>query len=200
MRRSRDNDGHFVLEDLGSRHGVWVNGERIEKSRRSRGPNASSSACRMATRFISRAPARNAAAARASPCPAKTGRAGSANLEKLRAVLEVAPVAAEFFSTDDVLNTVLDAALAVTGAERGFLLLFTKRASCRCAARVRTAGGDLPPDELRVPRRLIQQALESRRDLFSMSFDPTRVWNERRPETPSPISNCAAWSACRWCG
>ena len=34
-------------------------------------------------------------------------------------------------------------------------------------------GGDLRPDELRVPRRLIKQALESRRDLFSMSFDPS---------------------------
>jgi pSer/pThr/pTyr-binding forkhead associated (FHA) protein len=31
------NDGHFVLEDLGSRHGVWVNGERVEKSRRLEG-------------------------------------------------------------------------------------------------------------------------------------------------------------------
>jgi serine phosphatase RsbU (regulator of sigma subunit) len=41
-------------------------------------------------------------------------------------------------------------------------------------------GGDLPPDELRVPRRLIQQALESRRDLFSMSFDPS-AHDDRSP-------------------
>ena len=26
-------DGSFVLEDLASRHGVWVNGQRVEKSR-----------------------------------------------------------------------------------------------------------------------------------------------------------------------
>ena len=24
-------DGRYLLEDLGSRHGVWVNGERVEK-------------------------------------------------------------------------------------------------------------------------------------------------------------------------
>ncbi len=30
-------DGRFILEDLGSRHGIWVNGERVEKSRRLEG-------------------------------------------------------------------------------------------------------------------------------------------------------------------
>ena len=28
------SDSNYVLEDLGSRHGVWVNGERVDKSRR----------------------------------------------------------------------------------------------------------------------------------------------------------------------
>ena len=31
------NDGHYFLEDLGSRHGIWVNGERVEKARRLEG-------------------------------------------------------------------------------------------------------------------------------------------------------------------
>jgi len=106
------------------------------------------------------------------PAAGDTGRTGTANLEKLRAVLEVARSLQSSFSTDDVLNTVLDAALAVTRAERGFLLLFNEDRELQVRS-ARSAGGrDLPADELRVPRRLIQQSLESRRDLFSMSFDP----------------------------
>src|SRR5665213_2055694 len=30
-------EGSFILEDLGSRHGVWVNGQRVEKSRKLEG-------------------------------------------------------------------------------------------------------------------------------------------------------------------
>jgi serine phosphatase RsbU (regulator of sigma subunit) len=45
----------------------------------------------------------------------------------------------------------------------------------------RAAGSvDLPADELRVPRKLIRHALETRRDLFSMSFDPSAL-DERSP-------------------
>ncbi len=102
-----------------------------------------------------------------------TGRSGSSNLEKLRAVLEVARSLQSSFSTDDVLNTVLDAALSVTGAERGFLLLFNDARELQVRS-ARAAGGvEVAADALRVPRRVIQQALETRRDLFSMSFDPS---------------------------
>ena len=80
---------------------------------------------------------RAAAAPEQARCRAKPGRTGSANLEKLRAVLEVARSLQSSFSTDDVLNTVLDAALAVTGAERGFLLLFDEAARIAGAQRAR---------------------------------------------------------------
>jgi serine phosphatase RsbU (regulator of sigma subunit) len=79
-----------------------------------------------------------------------------------------------------VLNTVVDAALAVTGAERGFLLLFNDAHELQVRSARAGKGGDLATDELRVPRRLIQQALESRKDLFSMSFDPGAL-DERSP-------------------
>ena len=68
----------------------------------------------------------------------------------------------------------------MTGAERGFLLLFNEAHELQVRGARSGSGGDLPPDELRVPRRLIQQALESRKDLFSMSFDPTAL-DERSP-------------------
>ena len=46
------NDGHYILEDLGSRHGVWVNAERVEKSRRLEGSERMSSSSPTGIRFI----------------------------------------------------------------------------------------------------------------------------------------------------
>ncbi len=46
-----------------------------------------------------------------------------ANLGKLRAILDLARTLQHSFSVDDVLAQVVDTALAITGAERGFLLL-----------------------------------------------------------------------------
>ncbi len=172
-----DNDGNFILEDLGSRHGVWVDGQRIEKSRTLAGFECIEFGVPDGYQVHFTRSGDELQRLLNTPPPEETSRSGTANLEKLRAVLEVARSLQSSFSTDDVLNTVLDAALAATGAERGFLLLFdSAAASSNRELKVRSArakkGSDLPPDELRVPRRLIQQALESRRDLFSMSFDP----------------------------
>jgi sigma-B regulation protein RsbU (phosphoserine phosphatase) len=169
-------NGRFVLEDLASRHGVWVNGQRVEKTRLLEGleqirfgvPDGYEVHFTLGGDELQRLMNR--------PVAPETSRAatgqGTANLEKLRAVLEVGRSLQSSFSTDDVLNTVVDATLAVTGAERGFLLLFDEAHELQVRSARAGGGGDLPADDLRVPRRLIQQALESRKDLFSMSFDP----------------------------
>jgi phosphoserine phosphatase RsbU/P len=65
----------------------------------------------------------------------------------------------------------VDAALAVTGCERGFLLL-RKVSDLEVAVARDKAGQPLPAEDLRVPTSVIQRALHSRRDLLSMSFDP----------------------------
>jgi phosphoserine phosphatase RsbU/P len=174
------SDSHYVLEDLGSRHGVWVNGERVVKSRRLEASDRIEFGVPDGYQIHFTRTGDEIRKLLARPV-ADTGRTGgSSNLEKLRAVLEVARSLQSSFSTDDVLNTVIDAALSVTGAERGFLLLFSEERELVLRSARSSGGRDLPADELRVPRRLIQQALESRRDLFSMSFDPTAA-DDRSP-------------------
>ncbi|MGA2712100.1 MAG: SpoIIE family protein phosphatase [Bryobacteraceae bacterium] len=174
-------DGQFVLEDLGSRHGVWVNGQRLAKSRTLEGSERIEFGVPDGYQIHFTRSGEELQRLLNKPVPGDTtGRTGSANLEKLRAVLEVGRSLQSSFSTDDVLNTVLDAALAVTGAERGFLLLFNEAHELQVRGARAGSGGDLPQDELRVPRRLIQQALESRKDLFSMSFDPAAL-DEQSP-------------------
>lgn len=183
-------EGTCVLEDMGSRHGVWVNGVRIERQVALHGGEKIEFgvADGYQVHFV-----RTAAELRklidAPAFPRVDGEStgstiqGTGNLEKLRAVLEVARSLQDSFSVDDVLHTVVDAALAVTGAERGFLLLFGSGGQSK-ELEVRSArakgGGFLSGDDLRVPRQLIQRALESRRDLFTMQFDPAAL-DERSP-------------------
>jgi serine phosphatase RsbU (regulator of sigma subunit) len=90
----------------------------------------------------------------------------------LRALVEVARTLQSSLGIQEVLASVVDAALTITGMERGFLLL--RRANGELAADVardceRRA---LPPTELRVPMGIIRRALESRRELLTMTFDP----------------------------
>ena len=174
------DDGNCVLEDLGSRHGVLVNGERVVKSRVLHGSERIEFGVPDGYQLHFTRSGDEIQKLLARPLGGETGKTGAANLEKLRAVLEVARSLQSSFSADDVLNTVVDAAIAVTGCERGFLLLFDEEHELQVRSARAQGGVDLPPDELRVPRRLIQHALESRRDLFSMSFDPSAL-DERSP-------------------
>jgi len=100
------------------------------------------------------------------PAPEKSG----GKLGKLKAVMEVARVLQNSLSSEDVLAAVVDAALAVTGAERGFLLLGKGDELEMRVARDRS-GNALAEGDLKVPRRLIRKALHDRRDLLSMNFD-----------------------------
>ena len=164
-------EGRYTIEDLGSRFGTWVNGKRttrqvlhnadridfgVPDSYRLIFAHGAAELNRLMEQFsVTEAP-----------------RAGvGAGLARLKAILEVARTLESGFSTDDVLCAVVDAALAITGAERGFLLL---RQGDDLETRVarRRDGAALAASELRVPRRVIRRALEQRRDLFSMNFDP----------------------------
>jgi serine phosphatase RsbU (regulator of sigma subunit) len=92
------------------------------------------------------------------------------SLPKLRAMLELARTLQSSHSTDDVLSAVVDAALAVTGCERGFLLL---RNGDDLEVRVgRSHSGPLSCSALCFPTRLLMRALQQRKDFLSMNFDP----------------------------
>ena len=101
------------------------------------------------------------ASEKAAPPPGVGG-----NLAKLRAILDLARTMQSSFSVDDVLASVVDAALAVTGAERGFLLLRGAKGLEIRVARHRS-GHHLSDSDLRVPREVLHRALEHRRELLS---------------------------------
>ena len=84
----------------------------------------------------------------------------------MRAILDLARTLQSSFSIDDVLTSVVDTALAITGAERGFLLLRSSSGLETRVARHRQ-GHKVHEDDLRVPREVIQRALQHRRELLS---------------------------------
>jgi sigma-B regulation protein RsbU (phosphoserine phosphatase) len=183
--------GEYVIEDADSRHGVYVNGKRVESQvlhssdRIEFGfPDSYQLIFALDGAELSRLMDQFGAhektgLASAAAVPSAVGGAGG-NLAKLRAILEVARSLQSGFSVQDVLNSVVDAALAITGAERGFLLL-RKDAELEIRVARNRGGATLPKSDLRVPRQVLKRALEQRRELLSMNFDPQGT-GEFRPE------------------
>lgn len=165
-------NGAHVIEDLESRHGVFVNGDKVERHRLhpddsvTFGVSDSFEIIAGARPSFSDPLMKKVAAMRD---PNRTGE-----LSHLSAVLEVARTLQSANSVDDVLAAAVDAALAVTGAERGFLLLRQGAGELNLRVARDRAGGELGAHELQVPRGVIQRALYSRSDLLTMVFDPNR--------------------------
>ncbi len=162
----------FWIEDLKSRHGVFVNGSRVQGRQKLGNADRIDFGIRDSYHLVFNIEDAELSRLLDQISPPSSGTSqGAGNLAKLRALVEVARVMQSSLSTQDVLAAVVDAALAVTGSERGFLLLKEQDELEVRVARHRR-GMPLPATELRVPTRLIHRALTQRRELLSMNFDP----------------------------
>jgi phosphoserine phosphatase RsbU/P len=164
-------DGQYVIEDCNSLHGTFVNGARIERQvlRSSDKIDFGAQDSYRLEFALDGADLKRLMEQIGAETPAAAGVGG--NLAKLRALLDLARVMQSSFSTDDVLASVVDTALAITGAERGFLLLRRGEELETRVARHRQ-GYNLDETELRVPRQVLSRALQHRRELLAMNFDP----------------------------
>ncbi len=152
-----EENGGCAIVDLKSSNGVFVNGARVQRARLAQGDRIEFG---VADSYI----------LTFQPGETQPVPVSATGLAKLRATLEVARALQSSLSTDDVLATVVEAALAVTGCERGFLLLRTRDDLEIRVARSRS--GPLGKADLQVPTRLLWRALRQRRDFLSMDFDP----------------------------
>ncbi len=178
--------GEYIIEDCNSRHGTFVNGKRITRQ-----PLHNSDRIDFGTQDsyqlifsldgaeLKRMVDQMGEHAGAHDSPAAAQAMGG-NLGKLRAILDLARTLQNNFSVDDVLASVVDTALTITGAERGFLMLRnTAGLETRVARHKR--GHHLRDSDLRVPREVLHRALQHRRELLSMNFDPLGS-DETRPQ------------------
>ena len=165
--------GEYWIEDLRSSHGTYVNGGRVTRQKLVPSdriefgfPDSYTLLFSFDDDELNRILDQFSASTRA------TGSGGaSENLQKLRALVEVARALQNSLSTEDVLAAVVEAALAITGFERGYLLLNENGRLSVSVARDRHSGS-LPKDSLEVPTEALHEALLHRRELLSMTFDP----------------------------
>jgi serine phosphatase RsbU (regulator of sigma subunit)/pSer/pThr/pTyr-binding forkhead associated (FHA) protein len=177
-----EENGEYVIEDCGSLHGSYVNGERIthQALRNSDKIEFGAQDSYQLIFALDGAELKQLMEQVGSSAPHGVPPGPGGNLAKLRAILDLARTVQSSFSVDDVLTSVVDTALAITGAERGFLMLRSAGGLEMRIARHRR-GRHLHASDLRVPREVIHRALERRRELLSMNFDPLGE-GETRPQ------------------
>jgi serine phosphatase RsbU (regulator of sigma subunit)/pSer/pThr/pTyr-binding forkhead associated (FHA) protein len=174
--------GHLQVEDCGSTHGTFVNGKRLTRHKLENSDRiefGTEDSYQLIFALDGAELKRLLEQVGAGDLGAHPPVLGN-NLAKLRAVLDLARTVQSSFSVDDVLASVIDTALAITGAERGFLLLRRGEALETRVARHKH-GHTLNESDLRVPREVIHRALQHRRELLSMNFDPLAA-GETKPQ------------------
>lgn len=165
-RIKREEGLHFI-EDLQSRHGLAVNGERVLRHRLAAGDRvtfgvADSFVLTVFEAIRPAAPLLRKVATLAA-APRRTGALG-----RLSAILDVARTVEASEGVDEVFDAVVEAALAITGAESAFLLLRNDSGALEVRVGRSKSGDSRGLEDLEVPPAKIAQALDRRRDLFTM--------------------------------
>ena len=151
--------GQYWVEDLNSRNGVTVNGEKVGRAALVDGAVVGFGVEDSYTLVF-----------RARSGEGGSGAVPAAGLRRLRSILEVARTLTGSLSTDHVLASLLEAAMSVTGCERGFVLL---REGLGLGLRIGrdAAGMVLGESDLAVPLEVLGGALARRRELLSMTVE-----------------------------
>jgi serine phosphatase RsbU (regulator of sigma subunit) len=174
--------GEYFVVDCGSRHGTFLNGKQVTRAALHNSDRIDFGAQDSYQLIFALDGAELKRLMEQVAAPEKSaGHGVGANMAKLRAILDLARTLQSSFSVDDVLAQVVDAALAITGAERGFLMLRTPSGLETRVARHRK-GHKLLESDLRVPREVLHRALQHRRELLSMNFDPVSGDTTTRPQ------------------
>ncbi|MBI3209429.1 MAG: SpoIIE family protein phosphatase [Candidatus Solibacter usitatus] len=175
--RISETEGVYFVEDLKSRHGVVVNGAVIRSPWKLCNGDVIEFGISDSYKVIFTVEEAEIHRLMDQLGATGTHAVGTTSLGKLRALVEVARTVQNALSTESVLGAVVDAALTVTGAQRGYLLLRDGEHLKVSVARDHK-GKPLPLDSLQVPSEVLENALSERRDLLSMNF------GEQTPHKP----------------
>src|SRR5215469_8442393 len=156
----REGDAYLV-EDARSRHGTFVNGERVDSRVLKSGDNISlgiSDAYRLT--FVLEEPV----------LPNLLEEIGKASdtrnpqLHHLGVLLRVAQVLHRAPALEEVLTTVLDCAIRLTGAERGLLFLTNEEGEVRLRLARSSAGAFLPLDGITYSQAVVDRVVRLRQE------------------------------------
>ncbi|MBI2956314.1 MAG: SpoIIE family protein phosphatase [Acidobacteria bacterium] len=161
----RQQNGCYVVEDCGSRHGTLVNGEPVREARRLENNDriefgaSDSYAVVFVTEEASRRRLLDTVDTDTRPAPR------SRELEKLRVLLGVGHSLYAGLEADEVLARVLDACLEVSGAERGFLALRSDAGELAFRLGRHRSGRGLGLEEFKVNQTVVERAMASGQDV-----------------------------------
>ena len=164
--------GGFLVRDKQSRYGTFVNDEPVSRAARSRTAIASVSGDPAAPSWSSCSP---------TPRPAQDKATTTAigDLRQIAALLDGLRALGSGRVLDDVLALVLDSAIEVTGAERGFIMLASAEQRARVQAGARPPPADAARHELRDQPQDSRGSVPHRR-----AEDPRRPARRRARQRP----------------
>jgi serine phosphatase RsbU (regulator of sigma subunit) len=166
-RVSRDHalviseSGRFFVEDQGSKHGTFVNGERVGRKELERNDRLEFGARdTIYAVFHPQHVTANTAREFLSHISGIQISNEVTDLEKLTIFLEAARKLNTTGVLDEILLTLLDVTLKLTGAERGYVFLKDKAGDLRLAAG-RNSKGELLLDDTTISHSILDDALRS---------------------------------------
>lgn len=151
-----ENGQHFIV-DAGSRHGTFVNGTRIERANLKNNDEITLGVSGLKLIFLEGSPVSSATQVLLRKFSSESA---SSDMEKLRLFLEAARSLSSGVVVEDVLRNMLDYALRLTKAERGFVYLKQAAGGASLACGLDTSGSALTQDA-NVSRSVVQEAMTS---------------------------------------
>jgi len=162
-RLVKDEDG-YTLIDLNSTHGTWVNGERIERRKLHTGDRISLGQDRLELLYVARLanttriefPAEVDDFEKSFIQLASILPAESSDLEKISSILDFQYHWEKSFSPEKTFQQIVQSALKISGAERGFVLL-KKEEGFEYVVGMDGDGRKLRPADFRTSRTVVQR-------------------------------------------
>jgi phosphoserine phosphatase RsbU/P len=160
-----DVNGTMVLEDMGSSHGTFVNGEKILRHELKVSDQIDFGVPdSYHVIYVGEGATIDELVERIeAPAPAQ---AGARELHHLGVLLDVARSLSSGLSLEDILASVVDAAIAVTRTERGVLLLSNPSGQLETAVARNAQRGTLRPEDMQVSQGVVKRVASSRRELI----------------------------------
>jgi len=161
-----DVNGTMVIEDLGSSHGTFVNGEKVLKQELKPSDQIDfgvPDSYRMI--YVGEGATLDELVERIeAPAPAQ---AGARELHHLSVLLDVARSLSSGLSLEDILASVVDAAISITSTERGVLLLASPGGKLETAVARNAQRGTLRPEDIQVSQGVLKRVAASRREVIA---------------------------------
>jgi serine phosphatase RsbU (regulator of sigma subunit) len=164
----RSQDGRFILEDLGQRWGIFVNGEKIEKRALGDGDIITFGLADSYQIIFHESGSDTSIQDILSRIGTGTGvDSGSGGLGKLNLLLQATLLLHAQIPLDSLLGTMLDHAIALTQADRGLLVEMDSSESFRVRVARSTGSVQLAPESLTPSQTALRLALKQQSSVIT---------------------------------